>query len=82
MAITLDMSGDLKKSNAKKWKEACYDLSGYWKIMNNIFNSDFKSLTEFSKKFENEGFKKLNKRYSDQEIYGDKEYWKDPKTLY
>jgi len=82
MAVALDISDDLKKSNAKQWKEACYDLSGYWKIMNNIFNDDFKNLTEFSQKFEKAGFKKLNRRYEDREIYGDKEYWKDPKSLY
>jgi hypothetical protein len=82
MAVALDFSDDLKKSNAKKWKEACYDLSGYWKVMNNIFNSDFKGLTEFSQKFEKAGFKKPKKRYEDSEIYGDKEYWKDPKTIY
>ena len=82
MAVALDISDDLKKSNQKKWKEACYDLSGYWKVINNIFNSDFKGLTEFSQKFEKEGFKKLKRRYEDLEIYSDKEYWKDPKTLY
>ena len=82
MAIALDLSDDVKKSNAKKWKEACYDLSGYWKIINNLFGSDIKSLNEFAKKFEKEGFKKPKKDYEDREIYGDKEYWKDPKTLY
>ena len=82
IAVALDLSDDLKKYNSKKWKDACYDLSGYWKVINNIFNSDFKGLTEFSQKFEKAGFKKLKRRYEDQEIYGDKEYWKDPNTLY
>ena len=82
MAVALDISDDIKKSNAKKWKEACYDLSGYWKVMNNIFSGGFKGLDNFAKKFENAGFKKPKKRYEDQEIYNDKEYWKDPKTIY
>ena len=82
MAVCLDMSEDMKKANAKKWKEACNDLSGYWKIMNNIFAGEFIKLTELSQKFEKQGFKKLKRRYEDREIYGDKEYWKEPKTLY
>ena len=82
MAVCLDMSEEMKKVNVKKWKEACYDLSGYWKIMNNIFSGEFIKLTELSQKFEKQGFKKLKRRYEDREIYGDKDFWKDPKTLY
>ena len=82
MAICLDLSEDMKKENTKKWKEACYDLSGYWKIMNNLFSGEFKKLIELSQKFEKQGFKQLKRKYEDREIYGDRAYWKDPKTLY
>ena len=82
LAVCLDMDEALKKANPKKWQIACYDLSGYWKIINNIFQRDFRSLNEFSKKFEKAGFKAPKKRYEDTEIYNDKEFWKDPKIIY
>lgn len=82
MAICLDMNTSLEKSNSKRWKEACNDLSGYWKIMNNIFFGDFESLKLFQKKFEMAGFKVPAKEYSDNEMYNDKVFWKDAKGLY
>jgi hypothetical protein len=82
LAICLDMDETLKKANAKKWQAACYDLSGYWKIMHNVFQGDFQSLTALAKKFEKAGFKAPKNRYTDSEIYFDKEFWKDPKTIY
>ena len=84
MAVCLDMSGSLAKSNPKQWKAACIDLSGYWKIMDNIFfyNSTFQSGRLFAKKFEKSGFKIPPKRYTSNEIYSDKAFWKDPKDLY
>jgi len=82
MAICLDMNIRLAKSNSKQWKTACNDLSGYWKIMNNIFFGDFKSLKLFQEKFEKAGFRIPPKAYSDNEMYNDKVSWKDPKGLY
>lgn len=82
LAICLDMDEALKKANAKKWNAACYDLSGYWKIMNNIFRGDFRTLNELANKFEKAGFKAPKNRYSDNDIYFDKEFWKDPKMIY
>ena len=82
LAICLDMNEALKKANPKKWDAACYDLSGYWKVMNNVFQGDFQGLQALSKKFEKAGFKAPKNRYSDTEIYNDKEFWKDPKTIY
>jgi len=82
LAVCLDMDEELKKANSKKWETARYDLSGYWKIMNNIFQADFQGLRAFSKKFEKAGFKAPKKAYTDAEIYSDKEFWKDPKTIY
>ncbi len=40
MAVCLDLSSGLAKSNSKEWKQACNDLSGYWKIMDIIFYGD------------------------------------------
>lgn len=82
MAICLDISGNLAKSNSKQWKIACNDLSGYWKVMNNIFYGDFQSLKLFAKKFEEAGFEVPAKQYTDNEIYTDKDFWKNPKGLY
>jgi hypothetical protein len=82
LAVCLDMNEQLKKANPKKWNAACYDLSGCWKIMYNLFSGDFQGIYNFSKKFEQAGFKAPLKRYEDQEIYTDKVFWKDPKSIY
>jgi hypothetical protein len=82
LAVCLDMDDRLSKSYKKEWKMACYDLSGYWKIMNNIFFGDFESLTQFRQKFQSAGFVPLPDRFQDDQIYNDKTVWKDPKDLY
>lgn len=87
MAICLDMDELFQKENPQKWEAACYELSGYWKIMSNIFeviHGNSKNILEFSKKFQKAGFKTPLKRSEDRDnnIYTDKEFWKDPKTLY
>ena len=82
MAICLDMNEDLRKNYPKQWNEACFELSGYWKIMNNIFFVDAKSLKLFREKFEMAGFKNPRKEYSDSQIYDDLVFRKDPKELY
>ena len=82
MAICLDMNTSLAKSNSKQWKAACNDLSGYWKIMNNIFYGDFVALKQFGEKFKTAGFKVPPKAYGSDDIYNDKVFWKDPKDLY
>jgi hypothetical protein len=81
MAICLDMNNSLAKSNSKQWEEACKNLSGYWKIMNNIFHDvrhNFNALTLFQEKFETAGIKAPEKLYSADEMYNDKAFWKDP----
>lgn len=82
MAVCLDMNTGLVKSNPKQWKAACSDLSGYWKIMQNIFFGDFQGLKLFAKKFEAAGFSIPPRQYSANEIYSDKAFWKDPASLY
>jgi hypothetical protein len=81
MAICLDLNTDLAKNNPKEWSQACADLSGYWKIMNNVFYDSFQDLKLFHEKFKMAGFKKPARKYSDAEIYNDKVFWKDPSEL-
>ncbi len=82
MAVCLDMSAGLAKSHSKQWMVACNDLSGYWKIMNNIFFGDFQALAQLKVKFESVGFKVPLKQATDNELYNDSVVWKDPKGLY
>lgn len=82
LAICLDMDDNLSKKYKKEWKQACYDLSGYWKIMNNIFFGDFEGLTQFRRKFQSAGFVSLSKQFEDDQIYNDQTVWKEPKALY
>lgn len=81
-AVCLDMDERLSKTYKKEWKQACSDLSGYWKIMNNIFFGDFEGLTQFRKKFQSAGFVSLAKQFTDEQIYNDQSVWKDPEELY
>jgi hypothetical protein len=82
MAICLDMSSGLAKSNSKHWEEACHDLSGYWKVMNNIYSGNFQALELFQEKFQRAGFIKPAKKYSRDEIFSDAIFWKDPDDIY
>lgn len=81
--IALDMAGELKGKYPKQWKEACYDLSGYWKIISNIFHSaGFNSLAQLKDKFMAAGFIPLKEEPKTDVLFKDMETWKDPKTLY
>jgi len=83
MAVCLDMNTSLARSNAKQWKAACNDLSGYWKIMNNIFHYvDYSYSLKLKEKFEMAGFKAPAKQSSVNDIYSDPVFWKDPIELY
>jgi hypothetical protein len=83
MAICMDLSSTLAKKYPKQWKEACYNLSGYWKVITNILHSDsFQSLVQLKSKFEAAGFVKMDKKPEEQKLYEDMEPWKDPATLY
>ena len=83
LAISLDLTGDLKKKYPDQWNKACYYLSGYWKVISNIFHSDeFKSLNQLKEKFIAAGFSPLLSTPATESIYKDMEVWKEPKTLY
>lgn len=81
LAVCLDLYESMSKSYPRQWKEAAFDLSGYWKVMNNIFyGGDF--LDPVRDRFLAAGFKKPAKRFSDNELWNGSEIWKDPKELY
>ena len=82
MAVCLDMDKALSQKYPKEWEQARFELSGYWRVMNNIFFGDFISLGKLRDKFVSAGFKKPSKQYTDQELYGNVVVWKDPKGLY
>ncbi|MGB3006560.1 MAG: ADP-ribosylglycohydrolase family protein [Chitinophagaceae bacterium] len=83
LAISFDMAKDLEKKFPKQWKDACYNLSGYWKVIGNIFHSDgFKSLVQLKEKFIAAGFIPMIATPKTEAIYKDTETWKDPKKLY
>jgi hypothetical protein len=82
MAVCMGSNTSLANKYPQKWKEACFNLSGYWKVINNIFNSDnFQSLLDMKVKFIASGFGYLEK-VPDSLLYMDMEIWKDPKILY
>jgi hypothetical protein len=81
--VSLNMADDLKKKYPKQWKEACYNLSGYWKVISNIFHSAaFKSLLSLKAKFVAAGFIPLSVAPETDILYSDMETWKDPRSLY
>ena len=77
MAICLNLHDELSKNYPKLWQEASYELSGYWKIMNNIFYDDFESLNRLKEKFESDGFKMPRQLATASELYSG-QVWKDP----
>ena len=84
LAVCLDLDADYAIRYPEKWKEASNALSGYWKIMTNIFpkQHSFMALDQIQKKFKNAGFQKPAKNYTNQELWNDNVIWKDPKLIY
>lgn len=84
LAICLDLDAAFAKKYPGQWKEACYALSGYWKVMNNVFSKrhDFIELNKFQQKFQKAGFKVPVKNYTNQELWNDKTIWKDPEEIF
>lgn len=83
LAVSLDMAKDLKKKYPKQWKEACYNLSGYWKVIANILHSGgSKSIQNLKAKFVVAGFIPMESEPKTDVLYQDMEIWKDPSKLY
>ena len=85
LAICLDLDKSLAGQYPKEWKQACYELSGYWKIMNNIFEAgdgknEFSALKALRAKFEAAGFRAPVKSYEDEELYHDLNTWRNPES--
>ena len=82
-AVCLDLDQAMSKQYPAQWKESCAALSGYWKVMNNVLSGDDSAgLRTLKGRFKACGFKPLKNKYSDGEIYGDRQFWKDPRELY
>ena len=81
MAVCMDMNAALGKKYPEQWKEACYNLSGYWKVINNI-SGGTNSQKAISEKFAAAGFARLAKKPNDNMVYTDMEIWKNPGALY
>ena len=86
MAVCFGIDKELSKKYARQWKDATFQLSGYWKIMANIFQGDgaipFSSLAQMRDRFAAAGFKSPARRIAERDIYEDKECWKNPSELY
>ncbi|HLF35311.1 MAG TPA: ADP-ribosylglycohydrolase family protein [Cyclobacteriaceae bacterium] len=85
LAICLELNKSLAGQYPKEWKQASYDLSGYWKIMNNIFEAgdgknEFSALKALRAKFEAAGFRAPVKSYEDEELYHDLNTWRNPES--
>jgi hypothetical protein len=78
MAICLDMGPGLAKSHSRQWKAACYDLRGYWKVMNNVYSHEFNDIKVLQNKFEKAGFSAPEKIYKYGEMANDSVYWRAP----
>jgi len=78
LAVCLDLYPKISKQYPNEWKEAVLALSGYRKVMNNIFHGgDFKSLEVLKKKFVSAGFNVPEQRLTDDEVYSEV-VWVDP----
>src|SRR5690606_37366541 len=81
LAICLDMAAEVSRQDAKSWERSVHALSGYWKIVNNVFyGSDFPALSNISSGFVKAGNEKPTRELEDREIYEDMTIWKEPGT--
>jgi hypothetical protein len=87
ISICLGINKEVAQKYPQKWDKACYYLSGYWKIINNLFyvkrpSNEFESMQQLRKKFKTAGFKAMKKGYDNKELWNDMEIWKNPNILY
>ncbi len=84
LAICLDAHKEYQKKYPRQWKAACEHLSGYWKVMNNVFSKqhNFAALRDLQRKFSEAGFRQPVPKYTNQQLWNDREVWKEPKKIY
>src|SRR5690606_7968085 len=81
LAICLEMDDELNSRYVEPWKKSVHALSGYWKIVNNVFyGSDFPALNKIAAGFIKVGIEKPARKLEDREIYEDMTIWKEPGT--
>lgn len=79
LAICLAMDDELNTRFAEPWKKSVHALSGYWKIVNNVFyGSDFPALNKIAAGFIRAGIERPARKLEDREIYEDMAVWKEP----
>lgn len=82
IAVCLELNETIQNEHAAEWEEAKQILSGYVKVMNNIFHGgDFQALFALAGKFRAAGFQAPPHRLTDAEVYGEI-IWKDPSEIY
>jgi len=79
LAICLDLASTYQQQHPEEWTTATAALSGYWKIMQNIFYvGGIPSLDSLEVKFERFGFHKPKEKIPDQQIWSDQQVFKLP----
>lgn len=81
LGICLELADELKVAYPTQWKEACYQMDGFWKIRAGIYSRDFEGSLALRAKFEKEGIRNLPVKPLDKEIYTDREPWRKPEIL-
>lgn len=81
LAVCLDLYPEISKKHAADWSAAKQALSGYVKVMNNVFHGgDFKALDALRQKFVAAGFTAPQQRLNDNAIYSDV-VWKESEVI-
>lgn len=81
IAVCLDLYPEISKKYPSEWTAAKQVLSGYVKVMNNVFyGGNFKSLSALKEKFVSAGFTAPAQRLTDNEVYSEV-VWVNPKGL-
>jgi hypothetical protein len=84
IAVCLDQHETLKKRFPRQWKESMYHLSGYWRVMYNIFATghNFQDLQNLRAKFKAAGIVPNVKPFTLEEVWNGRELWKEPSQVF
>src|SRR5690606_18933164 len=82
IAVCLGLYPEISKEHPTDWATAKQALSGYVKVMNNLFyGGNFKSLAVLQQKFIAAGFRAPAQRLTENDVYSDV-VWVEPSLLY